>query len=134
MKTLNKLLGYIESSLNGSLDEIQFDNTADVIEKSLVIEIVEDLKILLSEAQLEVKNISSNHILEDSKNLNEWVDVRDKLPNHTNEVLIIDVNYDDYYGIGAYRKNDGWALQGTNFWKPTHWKELDKPSTGLRNK
>ena len=99
----------------------------------------EQLEVLLSEIKntseiIGVKlKIESNKIIQndaDSKILCGWVDVRDSLPNHSKEVLIIDANYDDYYGIGAYRKNDGWALQGTNFWKPTHWKELDKPSVG----
>ena len=118
MTQVNKILEKMEASLNGSIDGLQLDNTADVIEKNIVIEIMTDLSILVSEAQIELKTIS----------LSGWVDVKDRLPNHTKEVLIIDANYDDYYGIGAYIKNEGWALQGMNFWKPTHWKELDKPN------
>lgn len=76
------------------------------------------------------KNISLNPDVSGSQNLCGWVDVKDRLPSHNKEVLIIDANYNDYYGIGSYRKNDGWAVSGANYWLPTHWKELDKPSVG----
>lgn len=66
MKKVSRLLGRMEASLNGSLDGLQLDNTADVIEKSLVIEMVNDLKMLVNEAQTEVKNISSMPVLTDS--------------------------------------------------------------------
>jgi hypothetical protein len=48
----------LEASLNGSLDGLEFDNTADVIEKSTVIEMVKDLKMLVNEAQQQVKNLN----------------------------------------------------------------------------
>lgn len=60
MKKVSRLLGRMEASLNGSLDGLQLDNTSDVIEKSLVIEMVNDLKMLVNEAQTEVNNFSSN--------------------------------------------------------------------------
>ena len=66
MKQISRILGRMEASLNGSLDGLELDNTDDVIEKSLVIEMVNDLKMLVNEAQTEVKNISSNPMLADS--------------------------------------------------------------------
>lgn len=66
MKQITKILGRMEASLNGSLDGLELDNTDDVIEKSLVIEMVNDLKMLVNEAQAEVKNISSNPVLSNS--------------------------------------------------------------------
>lgn len=66
MKQISRILGIMEASLNGSLDGLQLDNTDDVIEKSLVIEMVNDLKMLVNEAQTEVKNISSKPMLADS--------------------------------------------------------------------
>jgi len=46
-KILNRKLSLIEESLNGSLDGFEFDNTSDVIEKSLVIELINDLKTII---------------------------------------------------------------------------------------
>lgn len=66
MKQISRILGRMEASLNGSLDGLELDNTADVIEKSFVIEMVNDLKMLVNEAQMEVKNISSKPLLADS--------------------------------------------------------------------
>lgn len=60
MKNISKILGRMEASLNGSLDGFELDNTDDVIEKSLVIEMVNDLKMLVNEAQTEVNKISIN--------------------------------------------------------------------------
>ena len=65
MKQISRILGRMEASLNGSLDGLELDNTDDVIEKSLVIEMVNDLKMLVNEAQTEVKNISSKPMLAD---------------------------------------------------------------------
>lgn len=66
MKQVSKILGIMEASLNGSLDGLELDNTDEVIEKSLVIEMVNDLKMLVNEAQTEVNKISSNSMLADS--------------------------------------------------------------------
>jgi hypothetical protein len=65
MKKVNNVLGRMEASLNGSLDGLQLDNTCDVIEKSLVIEMVNDLMMLVNEARTEVNNFSSNPVLSD---------------------------------------------------------------------
>lgn len=58
MKKVNSILGRIEASLNGSLDGLELDNMDDVIEKSLVIEMVKDLKMLVDEAKQEVKKLN----------------------------------------------------------------------------
>jgi len=65
MKQISRILRRMEASLNGSLDGIELDNVDDVIEKSLVIDMVNDLKTLVNEAQAEVKNLSSNAMLAD---------------------------------------------------------------------
>ena len=62
MKKLKSTLGVMEASLNGSLDGLELDNTDDVIEKSVVIEMVYDLKKLLKEAQNELKNNGNQEI------------------------------------------------------------------------
>ena len=59
MKKVTNKLALMEASLNGSLDGLEFDNKDDVIEKSTVIEMVKSLKMLVNEAQTEVKNFSS---------------------------------------------------------------------------
>lgn len=66
MRKVIAILNRIEASLNGSLDGLQLDNTADVIEKSLAIEIVNDIMTLVNEAQVEVKNIPTKPLLTDS--------------------------------------------------------------------
>ncbi len=47
-KSISKKLKLIEASINGSLDGIEFDNNSDVIEKSFVIDMLNDLKKLLN--------------------------------------------------------------------------------------
>ncbi len=47
-KSTSKKLKLIEASINGSLDGIEFDNNSDVIEKSFVIDMLNDLKKLLN--------------------------------------------------------------------------------------
>lgn len=56
-----------------------------------------------------------------------WVDIRDRLPYHNNPVLIIDITYNDYYGIGSYDRDEGWNVLGNLYWEPTHWAELIEP-------
>jgi hypothetical protein len=58
MKKVNSIIGRLEASLNGSLDGLELDNMDDVIEKSLVIDMVKDLKMLVDEAKQEVKNLN----------------------------------------------------------------------------
>ena len=55
--------------LNGSLDGLELDNTDDVIEKSLVIGMVKELKALLEEAKEEMKNIPTKIMEDESDNL-----------------------------------------------------------------
>jgi hypothetical protein len=43
-KSISKKLKLIEASINGSLDGIEFDNNSDVIEKSFVIDMLNELK------------------------------------------------------------------------------------------
>jgi len=62
MKKVSEILGNMQASLNGSLDGLEFDNTCDVIEKSTVIEMVKDLMAMVSEAQLQVKNLSLSDV------------------------------------------------------------------------
>jgi len=59
-----------------------------------------------------------------NKFLAEWVSVNERLPKNRNEVPIKDENYNDTLGIGSYYKKHGWAISGTNYWRPTHWLEL----------
>lgn len=59
MKKVSQILKVIEASLNGSLDGLELDNTADVVEKSDVVGMVKDLMKLVNEAQELVNNISS---------------------------------------------------------------------------
>jgi hypothetical protein len=47
-KSISKKLKLIEASINGSLDGIEFDNNSDVIEKSFVVDMLNDLKKLLN--------------------------------------------------------------------------------------
>ena len=49
-KSASKKLKLIEASINGSLDGIEFDNNSDVIEKSFVIDMLNDLKRLLNKS------------------------------------------------------------------------------------
>lgn len=58
MKKVSNILARMEASLNGSLDGLELDNTYDVIEKSTVIEMIKDLKMLVNEAQQQVKNLN----------------------------------------------------------------------------
>lgn len=59
----------------------------------------------------------------------EWVNVNDRLPKDTKDVLIIDANEEEaYYGIGSYREKGGlWCINGSNYWLPTHWMPMPKP-------
>jgi len=66
MKNVSKVLRRMESSLDGSLDGLELDNTSDVIEKSLVIQILKDLKILVNEALTESNNLESNVTVSES--------------------------------------------------------------------
>lgn len=58
MKTVSNILSKMEATLNGSLDGLELDNTDDVIEKSAVIEMVNNLKLLVNDAQQQVKNFN----------------------------------------------------------------------------
>lgn len=58
MKKVSNILARMEASLNGSLDGLELDNTDDVIEKSTVIEMINDLKMLVTEAQQQVKKLN----------------------------------------------------------------------------
>lgn len=55
---------------------------------------------------------------------NSWICVKDRLPNHAKDVFIRDATRDNYYGVGSYRKNVGWVVNGNNYWQPTHWWEV----------
>ena len=65
----------------------------------------------------------------------QWVDVRDRLPRNNNtdgtikEVLVMDEKYHDHKGIGSYSLENGWAISGISYWKPTHWIEIPQPPT-----
>lgn len=48
---VKKILNKLEGSINGSLDGFEFDNTTNVIEKSLVTTILNELKSYVTQAQ-----------------------------------------------------------------------------------
>lgn len=56
--------------------------------------------------------------------ISKWVSVNERTPSNIDEVVIMDENHYNYLGIGSYSPENGWAIQGTFYWKPTHWLEL----------
>lgn len=62
MKNVHSKLAIIEASLNGSLDGLELDNTCDVIEKSSVIEMINDLKGLVTQAHTAAKETEESYL------------------------------------------------------------------------
>jgi hypothetical protein len=52
---IKKILNKLEGSINGSLDGFEFDNTTNVIEKSLVTTILSELKSYVTQAQVSLE-------------------------------------------------------------------------------
>ena len=78
MKKVSKILNLMEAILNGSLDGLELDNTCDVIEKSLVIEMVNDLKTLVTKARTEVKNITTEQSICPKCNFKPMININKK--------------------------------------------------------
>ncbi len=58
--------------------------------------------------------------------MNEWISVKDRLPNKFDRVLAINLNY-PYYCI-AELGNYGWSYEDACYDdEPTHWMQLPKP-------
>jgi type III secretory pathway component EscR len=62
MRKVHNKLAIIEASLNGSLNGLELDNTSDVIEKSSVIEMINDLKILVNQAHTAAKETEESYL------------------------------------------------------------------------
>jgi len=56
MEKALKKIARINSLVCGSLDGLELDNTSEVIEKSIVIELLNDIKKLTDEARAELLN------------------------------------------------------------------------------
>lgn len=56
--------------------------------------------------------------------ISKWVRVSERTPISIDEVVIMDADHNNYLGIGSYSSENGWAIQGNFYWKPTHWLEL----------
>ena len=101
--------------------------------------LVELLDIIIQPGQKTLGDIA-DHLITNGVTVQEWISVKDKLPDQSGEVLVIvsgnpqkNITLNCAYELAEYDPYDGWIMEMWPEWEDavvTHWMPLPQPPKG----
>ena len=101
--------------------------------------LVELLDIIIQPGQKTLGDIA-DYLITNGVTVQEWISVKDKLPDQSGEVLVIvsgnpqkNITLNCAYELAEYDPYDGWIMEMWPEWEDavvTHWMPLPQPPKG----
>ena len=112
----------------------------DVREKLIELQLQADIADNISENTTEHRGFVADFMISNDVTVQEWIPVKDKLPDQNEEVLVIvngkpqkNITLNCAYELAEYDPHEGWIMEMWPEWEGavvTHWMPLPDPPKG----